>query len=344
MLKWLSILLLFLLLAGGGFLLLGTEITAGWFGPDWVEVCDQLTAHPEDADRRAVGVPDEELVPAKAVEACHQAALLDGENARLRFQYGRALDAAGYTDEAAETFHQAAGLGSCAAKAFLADYYLHGAIADGEGTETETARRLYEEAAPCFPPAAAAASMLTYRPDKFHEPEAMTALYEGRIDDLNLLRPLVASYVRGIDSAAGMPFHPVGTECLQWAQTELRRNLEAAEQGDPRNLGERAWVEVLRRVSGWAGGAVDPVRLGDLRRYQEDLEELGAKDGLLLFERHGCEGPVIEQVFDSVEDFLRRPKPLEEVVLEIQARSEQGLPVTMLRAPQEWIAQIGGGA
>lgn len=93
---------------------------------DLVTECDMLAAHPEDPQRMADGVPDDEIVPRLAIMACEDAVTSDPEEPRYAFQLGRALLALGRKEKAREQFERAAKAGYAAAEAYIGDLYQFG--------------------------------------------------------------------------------------------------------------------------------------------------------------------------------------------------------------------------
>jgi len=86
-----------------------------------VDACDVLAAHPDDPLRVAPGVPEDELVPRLAAEACEAALKTSDDIGRHAFQLGRAMLALDQRDKAVSLFKQAADSGSSIAMIFLGD-------------------------------------------------------------------------------------------------------------------------------------------------------------------------------------------------------------------------------
>lgn len=93
---------------------------------DLVTECDMLAAHPEDPQRMADGVSDDDIVPRLAIMACEDAIASDPEEPRYAFQLGRALLAMGRKEKAREQFEQAAKARYAAAEAYIGDLYQFG--------------------------------------------------------------------------------------------------------------------------------------------------------------------------------------------------------------------------
>jgi TPR repeat protein len=110
---------------------------------DATSTCDQLTADPADAQKlsSAEGVTE---VSADAVAACLSAVEKSPETARLNYQAGRALRAAGDAVRAFYYFDRAQSLGSLRALVQVADAYMSGAgVTKDEGKAVD----LYKQAA-----------------------------------------------------------------------------------------------------------------------------------------------------------------------------------------------------
>lgn len=111
--------------------------------------CDALAAHPDDPAKPAkvAGITDEALDSLAATEACIQAVAVDPDNARTRFQLGRALYLGDLKPEATQELKLASDGGSAAAMAYLAE------LTDDDG---EAERLVQASANAGFKPAVAA--------------------------------------------------------------------------------------------------------------------------------------------------------------------------------------------
>ncbi|MGH6928860.1 MAG: caspase family protein, partial [Dongiaceae bacterium] len=106
--------------------------------------CDLEAGARFDTQGVVAGNYSTELKPEKAVPACRQAVDAFPDVARFRYQLGRALDAAGEPEEAAELFRQAADAGHIAALYELGRHHERG---DGVAKDLAEALRLYKDAA-----------------------------------------------------------------------------------------------------------------------------------------------------------------------------------------------------
>lgn len=145
-----------------------------------VTECDIFAAHPDDPMRYADGVYDDEVIPQLTLDAC--GAALDGAEteadwARLAFQYGRGLSAAGDAEEAVKQFQEAAQAGSAAANGYLGDAYNYGI---GVSSDTATAKKYYEAAAKGgFDVAEQQITTLTFDKNKFVAADLLGSVYSG---------------------------------------------------------------------------------------------------------------------------------------------------------------------
>jgi TPR repeat protein len=106
--------------------------------------CDLEAGARFDTQGVVAGNYSTEIVAEKAVAACRQAVEAFPDVARFRYQLGRALDAAGEQEEAAERFREAADAGHIAALYELGRHYERG---DGVAKDVAEALRLYKDAA-----------------------------------------------------------------------------------------------------------------------------------------------------------------------------------------------------
>jgi TPR repeat protein len=88
-----------------------------------IDRCDQLASDPDDPQRYAKPVPDDELAVGKAIDACAEAVRAERTNARMQYQLGRALWAAARHGEAVQAFVKASDAGYTAAQKAIGDAY-----------------------------------------------------------------------------------------------------------------------------------------------------------------------------------------------------------------------------
>jgi len=120
---------------------------SGTSHPDIV-ACDEAASHPADPERRAIGVPDERMVPVTAIELCETALQRDPGNPRIHYQLGRALWLAAREGEAFSHFVAAAYDGYGPALAGLAEAYVSGrGLPAGEAKDLVAALHFFERAA-----------------------------------------------------------------------------------------------------------------------------------------------------------------------------------------------------
>lgn len=110
---------------------------------DNLHACDEYAAHPNDPNRWAKGVTDEEIVPGPAVKYCREAVKEHGETPRFQFQLGRALWAAQQLEEGLNVFLQLEEKSEYPpVYAYLGDAYMYGI--GGVEPDQELAVSLYQ--------------------------------------------------------------------------------------------------------------------------------------------------------------------------------------------------------
>jgi hypothetical protein len=233
---------------------------------DLVDECDVLAAHPEDPERMAEGVADDQIVPRLAILACEDAAARSAGEPRFAFQLGRALLAKGEKERALTQFEKAAADDYAAAFAYLGDAYQFGL---GTKVDPEKARTQYEEAVKRgFAKASGQVEMLTFDPANYSVP-AVGMLYSGQLDALRggdgQLRQYVYSFVTAL-----------GEECGTFLEPAAVQGLYRYRYPDNWKLEDDAAVRIA------VMGAVADY---DAKRF---------------LQRHGCEGPVGTRMTGSI--------------------------------------------
>lgn len=108
--------------------------------------CDTYAAHPDDPNRWAKGVIDEDIIPGPAVKFCREAVKKHDDTPRFQFQLGRALWAAHRFEEGTETFLTLEeNFDYDPVYAYLGDAFYYGI--GGVEVDEELAVQLYEVAA-----------------------------------------------------------------------------------------------------------------------------------------------------------------------------------------------------
>jgi hypothetical protein len=276
------------------------------------KACDEQAAHPDDAQRWAKGVADGDIVPALAVQQCTAAVNESPKEARFHFQLGRALLASRRATEAQKAFETAAAMGSCPAKFYLGDAAMDEALSSGDAEKGKLARQLLTEGQQCgFEPAGARLQSMIFDASNYGNPKIMEALWEGRIDELNEARMVVALYCRGIHDYISMEFHPASQDCPgRLSQPTITYPLDQAVAGDPRNFLERAGYDAVLNLGSGFGKWLDPVWQGDPEKYKKYFMSLGATDATIMIKKYECMGYVPRVLYGQVVAFARKSKPL----------------------------------
>lgn len=126
-----------------------------------IHPCDTYAAHPNDPNRWAAGVEDDEIIPGPAVKFCLDAVEEHPDTLRFQFQLGRALWAANRLEEGTATFLQLEEENQYEpVYAYLGDAFYFGI--GGVEVDEELAKSLYQIAAETgFEPAVKALEVLT---------------------------------------------------------------------------------------------------------------------------------------------------------------------------------------
>lgn len=154
--------------------------------------CDALAGHPQDSTLKgAAGVSDDDIKPGPALQACEEAAQVEPNNPRIKFQHARTLIAYDKVGEGLDLMVEAAEAGHGAAVAVLGDVTLYGLV--DESPDPATAKALYQKAAKLgFKPAAALAAAIEANPKEdtsqaqvatpqYHHPDRLAIATKGDV-------------------------------------------------------------------------------------------------------------------------------------------------------------------
>lgn len=241
---------------------------------DDVDECDLLAAHPNDPERLAEGVADDQIVPRLALRACEAALRRQPNEARFVFQMGRALLAADRRQQAAQQFERAAQLNYGAGLAYLGDAFQfgHGVTANA-ARALELYRRAVERG---FKPAEGQIEMLTFDPARFTN-QLPTLLFQGETAALaDTSRQPINVYLFGFVST-------LVQECQALLPPAVMIPLL-----------------VRRYPENWTPEA--DVRF-DVMRFAPAAEF----DARAFVRRHGCDGPVAREMAGRITRFFLLP-------------------------------------
>lgn len=242
-----------------------------------VDECDLLAAHPNDPERLAEGVADDQIIPRLAMRACEAALRRQPNEARFVFQLGRALLAADRRQQAAQQFERAAQLNYGAGLAYLGDAFQfgHGVTANA-ARALELYRRALERG---FKPAEGQIEMLTFDPARFTN-ELPALLFRGETapfaDATSPASTLYSVYLFGFVST-------LVQECQALLPPAVMFPL------------------LIRRYpDGWTPEVdvrFDVMRAGPAAEF----------DARAFVRRHGCDGPVAREMAGRITRFLLLP-------------------------------------
>lgn len=242
---------------------------------DLVNECDLLAAHPEDPERMADGVADDDIVPRLAIMACEDAVLTEPDEPRFAFQLGRAFLTVGRKEKAKEQFERAAQQGYAAAEAYLGDFYQFGL---GVKQDTNRALAQYRKAvAGEFKAAESQIEQLTFDPSQYVS-HAIAEFYNGNFSAISnqsdkILDQLFRNYIYNFVVAS---------------MNNCERFLE------PKSLVN---FYRYRYPSDWAPEQEDSIQIAI-------QASVGESDSEVFIKRHGCEGQVAKQLFGNINKFF----------------------------------------
>ena len=249
---------------------LGTGARENFSIFDLVTECDMLAAHPEDPQRMADGVSDDDIVPRLAIMACEEALASDPEEPRYAFQLGRALLAMGFKEKARNQFERAAKAGYAAAEAYIGDLYQFGY---GVTQDSKKAIEHYRKAvAGDFKIAENQIEQLTFDSSQYTG-SAIGALYTGDL--------------QRVTNLSDKPFRTYLHTFVLTTMEECRSFLT------PKSI-----VNFYMYHSP-ADSNAEAENIGvAIQTY------VGEFDAEAFLRRHGCEGPVAKQLFGNINRFF----------------------------------------
>ena len=234
-----------------------------------VDACDVLAAHPDDPLRVAPGVPDGEMVPRLAVEACEEILPRSTDKARHAFQLGRAKLELDQREEAIELFWQAAEAGSSLAMILLGDAEQFGWL--GEGDPAKALAHYREARDRGLLIADIAIAQVTFDPGIFSVGAMLQVLAERDI-------PTAVDFAR--TDLAPAYLYAFAAELADRCGTFLAPESVPA-------------LQDYRFPEGWSAASEE----ADVAFGRQDV--YATYDVEILVDRHGCEGSVVESIADS---------------------------------------------
>jgi hypothetical protein len=296
-----AVLLLAETLSGGSLSdTVGVIITnsGGWTSPsDALRHCDAMASHPHDPGRRAMGIPDDQLIPEPTIEACTAAVRSYPDNARAWFELGRAQLGARRYKEAFAAFNDAAQRSYDPAKKYIGDAFLEGwGLPASERQDAFTAMHWYKQACgrTCdpsagnvgFPDAEKALretddylTRHTFDPSIFLVPQFMKALYTDDFRGLNMTAflPYVAGFA---EELGGDKILYVDSNCkpLSTISTDFVTTANA-------------FLGILQNdSSSIVTGMVNLITYPDK----------GARDAVALVNRYKCDSPIARRIMENI--------------------------------------------
>lgn len=242
----------------------------------FVQDCDILAAHPDDPQRMADGIGDDQIVPRLAILACEDAIDLDPEEPRFAFQLGRALLAVGQQDDAFALFQTASGADYAAAWAYLGDAHQFGL---GTPVDGQQAYQAYQKALDLgFLAAEGQIAQLTFDGALYARP-FVQLFFEGQY-------PRITGAVA--DPAAGAPSRNYVFSLVQTLLLECEPFLQ------PGNVPA---LYGFRYPANWTPSDDEPIEIA----IETSVAEY---DAAVFLRRHGCSGLIAQHMFDSFNRYL----------------------------------------
>lgn len=283
------------------------------------ERCDALAAHPHDPGRYAPGVPDDQLAPGAAIEACELAVKLNPNEGRLWFELGRVYWNAQRDSEAFAAFVEAAKRNYRPAQKYIGDAYLEGrGLPPGESQNSDTAVEWYKRScgklcdpsstATGFPDAQRALADLSEYLKKnrfdaavFQNPDFITAIYNNKYDGVPV-GPLFV-YLNGFVEEIGgdkilyvdSDCKPLSTIATQWV-TQLGALAAIVALGKPVVDNRGDTQSILNAVLGF----------GALTVY----EDQGHRDAVNLVQHYRCRSKIAQTIMNNVVIKIKNPGDL----------------------------------
>jgi len=263
--------------------------------------CDILAADPDDPQKIADGVLVDDMDTDKAIEACLTELEENPDNERLQFQLGRALMAAGHSEDALPLLEKSAEKNYPAALGYMGHlqetdsaavpYYRKAAegdytpaeealakISGGKEDDIETGADLFAEG--------------------YHASNLMRYIYGGQFDDIpddRETRALVVSVFTSFNKFCGEGDTSVGYAAIKYGSEEMRQI-----QRDPLNALAKMGQDIVRmRDSALATGDV----MGSMAEYEKKrsiLNTEGLEDGQRFVTVNSCSGDIFYQFRDNL--------------------------------------------
>jgi len=314
-----------------------------------VHKCDEYAAHPDDPQKWAVGVSEDDLAPGPAIKYCTEAVLQSPDTPRFQFQLGRALLKAQRFDEAIEALVEAAEDDYGPSYAYLGDVYRSGilgkedyetaaayydlAIASGfspaeeakaglyEQEDTDTVDVYQEEAATesadyySAPPKPRAGAK-HFDPARFSKGNVLLAIHDGNFGALDSGNQFLLNvYLVGINDYFSASYNMMDESCSAYADPGMssaitRRVLSSAGLGMELSAEQRS-MNTLKML---AEGIQDFQQTGGSGLMQggmniEDTKRAATRDGVLLAKNYGCESQVFQRFYGNFITFVRGQEP-----------------------------------
>ena len=300
-----------------------------------VHRCDEEVADPNDRDRFARGVTDDELIPKRAIKVCEQAVSEHPETPRFYFQLGRAQLAYGDIEAAQKSLEKAVDLNYAPALAYLAyliseadperssEYYRlareggYDVDWDQQTATTQDNKISVSEAksrvaqGEQFP----LKHSNTFHPDLFHDGRTLSYIYDGDFETLNAKLNLGhLLYFSAMIDYYLEPVNYIYPNCAGVADPALRQevmNIALGAYGlgnNPQQSTEQAGMMVLKQMAEMLKNPNPGALIGNVQS-KEIAKERGKHDAVKIAKYYDCVSPTFQRFYSNLSNFIYNKEP-----------------------------------
>ena len=301
-----------------------------------VHRCDEYAAHPDDPNRWAKGVADDEIVPGPAVTFCGEAFKAHPDTPRFRFQFARALAAAGRGDEAEGMLRA---LEKDSAYPFASKVVLEASTppVDAEAHAAEK------------PSPRPALGSDVFVADRYWQSNVLSALYEGDLDALRAINlgstRMIGTtishkdiYLSNLSEAFGPPYSASDRSCINLYDPAVRHRfitrLSASQIGksneDALRYSLGAITELMRDME--RGG---PQAIAGRAQALELFKERSLQDARRFRAAHSCGGEVARRVYANLRAYVLGVEGLPSAAVRERRRKAEEATALRLRRQEE---------
>jgi len=254
--------------------------------------CDQLASDPSDPGRWAAGVPDAQMAPGAAIEACQHAVQLNPQTSRANYELGRSLWAAHRDADAWKAFMASSDYGPTLK--YIGDAYFYGrGLPTGEVQNANTAliwykrsaAKAYDEANKAIDITQELIEKNTFNESYFQNGPYMAALYNGDARGIEMPISLITYTKAVVGELNSDKILFIDSSCAPLATYVGGVALDLAESA--------SYLTMLNGGKSFQNGLKSMLS-------SEAVEDQGRKDAVALINHYGCKSPVVKQIADHI--------------------------------------------